>query len=439
MKARKFVSIKTKVPGPKSCEFNQKKAKYVPRAFDTLAPFFISEGHGALIKDVDGNQFIDFTGGWGCLIVGHTPESVVKAIQEQASKFTHTDFTAVPYIPLVNLAERLADLAPGNSSKQVAFFNSGAEAVENVVKVARYYTKRRAVIVFEGAFHGRTLLAMTMTHQANPYKTGFGPFAPDVYRLPYPNSYRNPMSLKEFERQLLSLVSPEEIAVIVLEPVQGEGGFVVPRKDFVQYLRDFALENGVVFAVDEVQSGFGRTGKFFAIEHFGVEPDLIAVAKSIAAGLPLSAVIGKKEIFDALPPGSIGGTYVGNPIACCAALEVLNIIESRDLLKRAEEIGAIIKKRFEDMKSKYPVVGDVRGLGAMMGMELVKDPHTKEPAAEETAAVVKECLNNGLIVPRCGIYHNVIRILVTLVISNEQLNEGLDILDDALAKVCSQS
>lgn len=435
---RKFISIKTEVPGPKSRELYRKKVEYVPKAFDTLAPFFIAEGEGALVRDVDGNQFIDFTGGWGCLIVGHTPESVVKAIQDQASRFIHTDFTAVPYESFVTLAERLANLAPGTSPKQVAFFNSGAEAVENVVKIARYYTRRRAVIVFEQAFHGRTLLTMTMTHQAKPYKAGFGPFAPDVYRLPYPNPYRNPMSFREFERLLVSLVDPEDIAVIVLEPVQGEGGFVVPKEGFIEYIREFTSKTGIVFAVDEIQTGFGRTGRFFAIEHYGVEPDLIAVAKSIAAGLPLSAVIGKKAIFDVLPEGSIGGTYVGNPVACRAALEVLNIIERENLLKRAVEIGRILRDRFERMAEKYAIIGDIRGIGAMMGMELVKDRKTKEPAAKETAAVVKECLKNGLIVPRCGIYHNVLRMLVALVISDEELNEGLDVLEAALAKVSSQ-
>jgi len=300
------ISIKTEIPGPKSREIAAKKERYVPLAFETLAPFFIAEGKGALVKDVDGNQFIDFTGGWGCLIVGHTPDLVVEAVCDQARKFFHTDFTAVPYEPFVTLAERLAKLAPGASPKQVAFFNSGAEAIENTVKIARKYTKRRAIIVFEGAFHGRTLLTMTMTHKASPYKAGFGPFAPDIYRLPLPNPYRNNMSFEDFERALIALVDPEEVAAVVIEPLQGEGGFVVPADGFLEYLRKLTTKHGIVFVADEIQCGFGRTGKFFAIEHYGVEPDLIAVAKSLAAGLPLSGVIGKREIYDRIP-GKLDG------------------------------------------------------------------------------------------------------------------------------------
>jgi len=431
----KSILLKTSIPGPKSLEIAAKKAQYVPRAIETLAPFFAAEGHGALIKDVDGNQFIDFTGGWGCLIVGHTPQRVSDAICDQATKYIHTDFTAVPYEPFVTLAERLAKLAPGDSPKQVAFFNSGAEAIENAVKIARKYTNRQAIIVFEGAFHGRTLLTMTMTHKASPYKAGFGPFAPDIYRLPFPNPYRNNMRLEDFDRMFTALVNPEEVAAVVVEPVQGEGGFVVPVDGFLEHLREFATQHGIVLVADEVQTGFGRTGKFFASEHYGIEPDLICVAKSIAAGLPLSGVIGKQEIYGALPGSSIGGTYVGNPIACRAALEVLNIIEQDHLLERAVSIGKITRERFEAMQRKCANIGNIRGLGAMMGMELVKDPITKEPAKEECAAVVQECLRNGLLIPSAGLYGNVLRMLVSLTITDEQLNEGLDILANAIQKV----
>ncbi|HCP32105.1 TPA: 4-aminobutyrate--2-oxoglutarate transaminase [Candidatus Acetothermia bacterium] len=429
------ISIKTEIPGPKSREITAKKERYVPLALETLAPFFIAEGKGALVKDVDGNQFIDFTGGWGCLIVGHTPDRVVEAIRDQAGKFEHTDFTAIPYEPFVTLAERLAKLAPGPSPKQVAFFNSGAEAIENAVKISRKYTKRKAIVVFEGAFHGRTLLTMTMTHKASPYKAGFGPFAPDIYRLPLPNPYRNNMQFEDFERALIALVDPEEVAAVVIEPLQGEGGFIVPADGFLEYLRELTTKHGILFVADEIQSGFGRTGKFFAIEHYDIEPDLIAVAKSIAAGLPLSGVIGKKEVYDRIPGSSIGGTYVGNPIACRAGIEVLNIVEEDKLLDRAITIGKITRKRFEEMKRKYSIIGDVRGLGAMVGMELVKDPVTKEPAKKECSAVVQECLRNGLIMPSAGLYGNVLRMLVTLAITDEQLNEGLDVLDASLAKV----
>jgi len=369
------------------------------------------------------------------LTVGHTPNRVVDAIQDQAAKYTHTDFTAVPYGPYVAFAERLANLAPGSSPKQVAFFNSGAEAIENAVKISRKHTKRKAIVVFEGAFHGRTLLTMTMTHKAAPYKAGFGPFAPDIYRLPLPNPYRNNMQFEDFERTLVVLVDPDEVAAVVIEPLQGEGGFIVPADGFLEYLRELTAKYGILFVADEIQCGFGRTGKFFAIEHCGVEPDLITVAKSIAAGLLLSGVIGEKEVFDSMPGGSIGGTYVGNPLACRAGIEVLNIIEEEKLLDRAAAIGKIIRKRFDEMKGKYAIIGDVRGLGAMLGMELVKDPVTKVPAKDECAAVVQECLRNGVIIPSAGIYGNVLRMLVAAVITDDQLNEGLDVLDAAIATV----
>lgn len=289
--------------------------------------------------------------------------------------------------------------------------------------------------MFEGAFHGRTLLTMTMTHKASPYKAGFGPFAPDIYRLPLPNPYRNNMQFEDFERALIALVDPEEVAAVVIEPLQGEGGFIVPADGFLEYLRELTTKHGILFVADEIQSGFGRTGKFFAIEHYDIEPDLIAMAKSIAAGLPLSGVIGKKEIYDRIPGSSIGGTYVGNPIACRAGIEVLNIVEEDKLLDRAVAIGKFTRERFEDVKRRYAIIDDVRGLGAMVGMELVKDPVTKEPAKKECSAVVQECLRNGLIMPSAGLYGNVLRMLVTLAITDEQLNEGLDVLDAALAKV----
>jgi len=433
--SRGAISITTEIPGPKSREIAARKEQVVPAALGTLAPFYIAEGKGALVQDVDGNRFIDFTGGWGCLTVGHTPNRVVNAIQDQAAKYTHTDFTAVPYEPYVAFAERLANLAPGSSPKQVAFFNSGAEAIENAVKISRKHTKRKAIVVFEGAFHGRTLLTMTMTHKAVPYKAGFGPFAPDIYRLPLPNPYRNNMQFEDFERTLVALVDPHEVAAVVIEPLQGEGGFIVPADGFLEYLRELTAKHGILFVADEIQCGFGRTGKFFAIEHCGVEPDLITVAKSIAAGLPLSGVIGKKEVFDSIPGGAIGGTYVGNPLACRAGIEVLNIIEDEKLLDRAVAIGKIIRKRFDEMKGKYAIIGDVRGLGAMLGMELVKDPVTKVPAKDECAAVVQECLRNGVIIPSAGIYGNVLRMLVAAVITDDQLNEGLDVLDAAIAAV----
>ena len=433
----RFISRSTQVPGPESQRIAGLKERVIPRCLDTLAPFFIAEGQGALVTDVDGNRFIDFTGGWGCLAVGHSHPRVVSAIQDQAAHYTHTDFTAIPYESFVEFGAKLAERAPGPSAKQVSFFNSGAEAVENAVKIARYHTQRRAIVVFENAFHGRTLLTMTMTHKAIPYKAGFGPFAPDVYRLPMPNPYRNDMRIEEFERTLKALVDPNEVAAVVIEPLQGEGGFIVPSDGFIEELRRLCDKYGIVLVADEIQTGFGRTGKFFAIEHYGVEPDLITTAKSIAAGMPLSGVIGKKEIFDSLPSGAIGGTYVGNPIACRAGLEVLNIIDDEGLLERANRIGEIIRARLESMRADLTLIGDVRGLGAMLGVELVKDRQTKEPAKEACGAIVSTCLENGLLIPSAGIYGNVLRMLVALVITDEQLEEGLDVLEDAVRSVAA--
>ena len=431
----RFISRNTQVPGPESVRIAGLKEQFIPRCLDTLAPFFMAEGKGALVTDVDGNRFIDFTGGWGCLAVGHSHPRVVDAIRDQAGRYTHTDFTAIPYESFVQLGAQLAVRAPGSSEKQVSFFNSGAEAVENAVKIARYHTKRRAIVVFENAFHGRTLLTMTMTHKATPYKAGFGPFASDIYRLPMPNPYRNNMRIEDFERTLKALVNPTEVAAVVIEPLQGEGGFIVPSDGFIEMLREITTRYGMVLIADEIQTGFGRTGRFFAIEHYGVEPDLITTAKSIAAGMPLSGVIGKRGIYDSLPSSAIGGTYVGNPIACRAALEVLGIIDDENLLDRATRIGGTIRARFDSMRTCYPLIGDVRGLGAMLGVELVKDRQTKEPAKEACGAIVSHCLENGLLIPSAGIYGNVLRMLVALVISDDQLAEGLDVLEDAVRAV----
>jgi 4-aminobutyrate aminotransferase/(S)-3-amino-2-methylpropionate transaminase len=409
--------------------------QYVPRAVSPLAPFIISEGRGAMVRDLEGNSHIDFTGGWGCLIVGYAHPKVVRAIQEQAERFTHTDCSVIMYDVYIELAERLVKLAPGPSPKKAIFFNSGAEAVENAVKIARSYTKRKAVVVFEGAFHGRTYMALTMTHKAKPYKEGFAPFCSDVYRMPFPNPYRNPMDFRRWEKQLFSLVNPDEIACIVFEPMQGEGGFVVPQEGFAQFLRELTKQHGIVLVADEIQTGIGRTGKFYASEHYGIEPDLITLAKSLAGGMPLSAVVGVQKVIDAPGDSAIGGTYVGNPVACAAALAVLDIIEEERLLERAVELGQYMRERFEQMQKKYEIIGDVRGLGAMVGIELVKDRTTKEPASDETMAVVKECLANGVIIAKAGLYGNVIRMLIPLVIKEDELKRGFDVIEQAIAKV----
>ncbi len=432
----KFISLKTSLPGPKSKEIARRREKYVAKPMgSSLSPCYIAHGEGALVTDVDGNQFIDLTGGWGCLAVGHTHKKVVAAVKDQAEKYLHTDFTAVPYESLVELAEKLVKLAPGKTPKAAAFFNSGAEAIENAVKIARAHTKRPAIIVFENAFHGRTLLTMTMTHKAMPYKYRFGPFAPEIYRLPFPSLSHPMANIEDFEKILVNIVTPESVAAIVIEPIQGEGGFNVPQEGFLEYLRKLTNKYGMLLVTDEIQSGIGRTGKFFAIENWDIEPDIICLAKSLAAGLPLSAVIAKKEITNSLPEGCIGGTYVGNPVACRAALEAIKIIEEEKLLDRAIKIGERLKERFLKMKNKYSLIGEIRGIGAMMAIELVKDQKTKEPAAQETAQIVQECLKNGVFVPTAGINKNILRMLVSLEITDEQLDEALDVLEKAIAEV----
>lgn len=413
----------------------QKMERYVPRAVSPLAPFLISEGRGAIVKDLEGREHIDLTGGWGCLNVGYSHPRVVRAVQEQAAKFTHTDCSVIMYDVYIELAERLARLAPGPSPKKTIFFNSGAEAVENAVKIARSYTKRKAVVVFEGAFHGRTFMALSMTHKAKPYKEGFAPFASDIYRMPFPNPYRSLIDFKHWERQLLTLVNPDEIACVVVEPIQGEGGFIVPQEGFLKFLREFTQKHGIVLVADEIQTGMGRTGKLFAYEHFGIEPDLITLAKSLAAGMPLSAVVGIQRVIDAPGDSAIGGTYVGNPVACAAALAVLDILEEEHLLERAVQLGEYMRGRFVQMQQKYSLIGDVRGLGAMVAIELVKDRQSKEPAPEETMAIIKECLAQRVLIAKAGLYGNVIRMLVPLVIKESELKQGFDTIERAIAKV----
>ncbi|MBC7221888.1 4-aminobutyrate--2-oxoglutarate transaminase [Candidatus Bipolaricaulota bacterium] len=415
------------------------KEKWVARPLSPLAPFFVAKAEGTVVEDLDGNRFLDFTGGWGCLNIGHNHPKVLAAVRAQLERYVHTDFTAVPYEPYVELSKRLAQLAPGPSPKKCALFNSGAEAVENAVKISRAFTGRKAVLVFENAFHGRTLLTMTMTHKAIPYKAGFGPYAPDVFRLPYPYPYRNPVPMAEIERRLLSLVDPKEVACCVVEPVIGEGGFIVPPPEFLPFLRELANRYGFLLVCDEVQSGVGRTGKFFACEHFGVEPDLICLAKSIAAGLPLSAVIGKAEIMDALIPGAIGTTFGGNPVACAAALAVLDILEEEGLLARAVRLGELLKRELTRMAEKFPVIGEVRGLGAMVGIELVKNKETKEPAPEVAKAVQQEALRRGVIFATAGLYGNVIRFLLPLTTPEDAVYEGLEVLEQSLQTVLARS
>jgi 4-aminobutyrate aminotransferase / (S)-3-amino-2-methylpropionate transaminase / 5-aminovalerate transaminase len=428
---RKYARILTELPGPESARVFATKAKYVAAPLETYAPFIVKRAEGALIEDLDGNRFIDFSGGWGCLAVGQRNERVVAALRDQLDGYLHTDFTAVPYAPFIELAKLLCEHTAIDDAKKAAFFNSGAEAVENAVKIARAYTKRKAVLVFENAFHGRTLLAMTMTHKAKPYKYGFGPFASDVYRLPYPYTYRTSIGRDDIECALLSLVDPSEVAVMVVEPIIGEGGFLVPPDWFLPAMRELADKYGFVLAFDEVQSGIGRTGKFFAFEHFDVQPDLVCVAKSLGSGLPLSGVVGRAEIMDAPIGSAIGGTYAGNPLACRAAIEVIRAFDEQDLLTDALRVGDRVKSHFLRLADRFDIVGDVRGLGAMVAMELVSDRSTKEPAKELTGRIAATALRNGALFPTAGLMGNVLRVLVSLVIADDQIDEGMSILESA--------
>ncbi|MEI8104530.1 MAG: 4-aminobutyrate--2-oxoglutarate transaminase [Actinomycetes bacterium] len=435
MATTRAIHLQTEVPGPRSREICERIERSVASPLALTFPVVAASARGVTITDVDGNSFIDFTGGVGSLNVGHSHPAVVAAAQQQLDLFAHTDFTIVPYEVYADLAERLAALAPISGPVKAAFFNAGTEAVENAVKFARAYTKRPAVIAFEGAFHGRTLLSLTLTSKATPYKAGLGPFAPEVYRVPFPNAYRGITTadaLAALERAFSSQVAPTSVAAIIIEPVQGEGGFLAAPPEFVAGVRALCDTHGIVLIADEVQTGFGRTGRFFGMEHTGIEPDLICVAKSIANGLPLSGVLGRAEIMDAPAPGGIGGTYVGNPVALAAALAVLDTIEEEHLVERSAAIGETIRARMLAWQERWPVIGDVRGLGSMLAIEFVSDPISKEPAKEIAHAVIDAALARGLLLITCGIHGNAIRVLVPLVITDAELEESLDVWADAL-------
>jgi 4-aminobutyrate aminotransferase/(S)-3-amino-2-methylpropionate transaminase len=440
MATTKAIELRTAIPGPRSKEILDRKDRVIADPLSVYLPVVIARGEGATLTDVDGNTFIDFTGGVGCLNVGHAHPRVVDAVQEQAAKFFHTDFTIVPYETYVTLAERLVATVPISGPTKAAFFNAGTEAVENAVKFARAHTKRPAVIAFEGGFHGRTLLSLSLTSKTHPYKAGLGPFAPEVYRLPFAQDYRGPSAaeaLAALERALVTSVAAESVAAIVIEPVQGEGGFVVAPPEFLEGVRRICDDNGIVLVVDEVQTGYGRTGKMWGIEHYDVEPDLMTVAKSIAAGLPLSGVIGKAEIMDAPGDSAIGGTYVGNPIAQAAALAVLDVFEDESLVEQAVQIGETIRGRMQAWQQRWDAIGDVRGLGAMLAIELVHDRDTKDPAPELASQAVEAAAARGLLLLKSGIYSNCIRVLVPLVVSEGELDEALGVWEDALASVLS--
>ena len=440
MATTKAIELRTGIPGPRSKAILQRKERVIAEPLSIFLPVVIERGNGATLTDVDGNTFIDFTGGVGCLNVGHANPRVTEAVSEQAAKFLHTDFTIVPYETYVTLAERLIASAPISSPAKAAFFNAGTEAVENAIKFARAYTKRPAVIAFEGGFHGRTLLSLTLTSKTHPYKAGLGPFAPEVYRLPFAQDYRGPSAheaLAALERAFITTVAAESVAAIVIEPVQGEGGFVVAPPEFLEGIRRICDDNGIVLVVDEVQTGFGRTGKMWGIEHYDVEPDLMTVAKSIAGGLPLSGVIGRAEILDAPGDSAIGGTYVGNPVAQAAALAVLDVFEEEGLVDRAGQLGETIRSRMQTWQQRWDAIGDVRGLGAMLAIELVHDRRTRDPAPELASAVVEAAAERGLLLLKSGIYSNCIRVLVPLVVSEAELDEGLGAWEDALGAALS--
>ena len=437
----KTIQLRTEIPGPQSRALMARREAAVANGTYHATPIFAAKAEGAVIEDVDGNRFLDFAGGIGCLNMGHRAPRVVAAIREQLDKFLHVCFSVTPYESYIALAEKLNALAPGKFPKKTFLINSGAEAVENAIKIARAYTKRPAVICFEDAFHGRTLLTMSLTSKTHPYKTGFAPFASDIYRIPYAYEYRGEKGATaesfahHLENAFKRVVAPESVAAVIVEPVQGEGGFIVPPLNYLRIVQDLCRKHGIVFIADEVQSGIGRSGKWFASEHFGIEPDLIAIAKSIGGGLPLAGVIGRAEIMDAPSEGSLGGTFAGNPLSCVAALAALETIEKEGLLERSTAIGKRFETRARGWQKKWELVGDVRGLGGMCAIELVRNPASREPADTEMKQIARYCYEHGLITITAGTYNNVIRILVPLVITDEQFDEGLDVIETALASV----
>ena len=442
---RPTIQLKTEVPGPRSRALFARRESAVPRGPFHVTPIFAAEAHGAALTDVDGNRYLDFAGGIGCLNVGHTNDAVVKAASAQMARLVHSSFNVVPYESYVALAERLNALAPGTFKKKTFFVNSGAEAVENAVKIARVATGRSSILAFEDGFHGRTLLALSLTSKTHPYKTGFGPFAPEIYRAPFAYCYRCSYHLQypscaiacvdALEDVFKRYVPAEQVAAVIVEPVLGEGGFVVPPGEYLPRLRALTEKHGILLVADEVQTGFGRTGKMFACEHSGVVPDILLTAKSLAGGLPLAAITGRAEVMDAPGVGGLGGTFGGNPVALAAAHAVLDEFRDGKLLERANAIGEAFRTRALAWKTRVPLIGDVRGQGAMWALELVKDKATKAPAKEETTQVTQKAYERGLLTITAGTYGNVIRTLMPLVVSDAELREGLDVLEAALTAV----
>jgi len=432
--------IVTAVPGPKSQELHQRRLAVVPTGVSSALPVYIARANGAILVDVDGNQFVDFGAGIGVTTVGHTETAVVEAAAGQLQDVIHTLFTITPYEEYVRVAELLAEHTPGDHAKKTVLVNSGAEAVENGVKIARKFTGRRAVAVLDHAYHGRTNLTMAMNYKAMPYATGFGPFAGDVYHAPNSYPYRDGLSGAEAAARTIAylekVVGASDLACLVAEPIQGEGGFIVPAEGYLSALQDWCTANGVVFIADEIQSGMARTGAFYASEHFGVVPDLVLSAKGIAGGLPLAAVTGRAEIMDSAQPGGLGGTFGGNPVAAAAAVAVFETIERNDLLAEGRRIESALKPALEKLQQKYDIIGDVRGIGAMIAVELVKPgtaQTTKEPNPEAVNAIIQAAAQQGILFLNAGTWGNVLRFLPSLAVSDELIADAVSVIDDAIA------
>ncbi|MEK7432830.1 MAG: 4-aminobutyrate--2-oxoglutarate transaminase [Cyanobacteriota bacterium] len=440
---KKSIVLNTSIPGPKSLALVEKRKKYVSNGVSLgKVPICADSAKGALITDIDGNTFIDFFGGIGCINSGHSPELVLKKAEEQAKKLQHTCFQVVMYESYIDLCQKLAEITPGNYDKKTALFNSGAEAVENAIKIARKHTKRQGIVCFENAFHGRTMLALSLTSKVNPYKDGFAPFSPEIYQAQFPYMFRKPTSMTDdeyidesianFHGFLARTVNPHNIAGIIIEPILGEGGFLIPPKRFIKEIEKICKENGIVFILDEIQSGFARTGKMFASEHFDLEPDLMTMAKSMSNGFPISAVTGKSEIMDSVHAGGLGGTFSGNPISCAAALGAIETIEKENLCEKSNKIGEIVKERMNKISKEVSFIGEVRGLGSMIAIEISKNG---KPDKETADKIVYNCWKNGLLVITAGVDGNTIRTLMPLVITDAQLNEGLDVLEMVMKQI----
>jgi 4-aminobutyrate aminotransferase/(S)-3-amino-2-methylpropionate transaminase len=443
------IKLVTEVPGPKSRAIVARREAATPSGAAKLTPISIDSAHGALVTDVDGNTFIDMAGGIGMLAVGHTPESVVSSMKTQADKLVHMCAIVSTFEPMVEAAERLNRLAPGDFAKKTLFMNTGAEAVETAVHIARSHSKRQGIVVFEGGYHGRTNMTMAMTSKFNLFKKGFGPFAPEIYRFPFPNVYRRPKGMTEeafvdwhiqnLDHCFVAIVDPSHVAAIVVEPVQGEGGFIPAPAPWLARLRELADDNGMLLIADEIQSGMGRTGTLWAIEHSGVIPDMITTAKSLGAGMPISAVVGRAEVMDAPHPGGLGGTYSANPLACVAAIEAMDMIAKPGFLDRSAELGSRLRERLDGIQAAHPnLIGDVRGVGSMLAMEFVKDADGREPWMEATAAVTAETVKRGVITIRAGLYSNCVRFLPPLVITDAQLDEALDVVAESVDVVAKE-